>query len=338
MFKEPIDPNELANIPQWIQPVMVDGFSERYTINLRDGTIYDLDECMRFIPELIDDQLMVTLIDETGDSYDFLIGDLLIRSIYGYTNSSFRPALLEYPCNTANLVPRIHHLNEIDERRIEINGITYYRWLNTEYYASAYGVIFSVPYGSFLRRNFNEKSYCIIATRENGIKKHYRLHRIVWESIHNRQIPADKEIDHINDKRWDNRASNLQLLTHLENLQKINPEKFKTYSEDLVISIAKDLQNKIPTKIIAEKYGVDRNRVRDIKFRNAYSDILSKNGIILPKLESDNASPFKTEEVINDIIQMYKNNTSAVEIANKYNVTKSYIHRIIRNNADIKSA
>ena len=339
MIKEAFTANELVNTPSWIQPIMTEGFTERYKINLRDGTIYDLEDCTQIIPEIVDGQLMVTLTDENDDNYKFLLGDLLIRVIYGYTNSSFRPPLTEYPCtDIGKLVPKIHHWNELDDRRIEINGIIYYRWLNTEYFASSYGVVYSVPYGSFLRRAYNEKGYCVIATRENGRKRGYRLHRIVWESHNECQIPADKEIDHINDKRWDNRISNLQLLSHLENLQKINPEKFKSYPAETIIAIGKDLQNGVPTKIISEKYGILREKVWEIKFRNFYSEILNNAGVDLSNTERDGASQFNKAEVIKDIYQMYNNNIPVIDIADKYKVTPGYIHQILRRNADIKSA
>lgn len=45
------------------------------------------------------------------------------------------------------------------------------------------------------------------------------LHRFVW-SCFNGPIPEDKQVDHINDNKLDNRLCNLQLLTRTENNQK----------------------------------------------------------------------------------------------------------------------
>lgn len=45
------------------------------------------------------------------------------------------------------------------------------------------------------------------------------VHRIVFETF-NSDIPDGYEIDHINYIRDDNRLSNLQLLTHIENLRR----------------------------------------------------------------------------------------------------------------------
>ena len=45
------------------------------------------------------------------------------------------------------------------------------------------------------------------------------IHRAVWEAF-NGKIPADKEIDHINNNRNDNRLENLQLMTREDNVKK----------------------------------------------------------------------------------------------------------------------
>ena len=46
--------------------------------------------------------------------------------------------------------------------------------------------------------------------------KLHPAHRLVW-IFHNGQIPEDRQIDHINGNRLDNRIENLRLVTHLEN-------------------------------------------------------------------------------------------------------------------------
>lgn len=50
-------------------------------------------------------------------------------------------------------------------------------------------------------------------------KKRYRIHRLVYETFVG-PIPEGYQIDHINEKRQDNRLVNLQVLTQAENLQK----------------------------------------------------------------------------------------------------------------------
>ena len=46
------------------------------------------------------------------------------------------------------------------------------------------------------------------------------VHRIIWEAF-NASIPANMEVDHINDERTDNRLCNLQLFTPSQNSKKM---------------------------------------------------------------------------------------------------------------------
>lgn len=60
-----------------------------------------------------------------------------------------------------------------------------------------------------------------ISSKLNGVKKNFypRVHRIIWETF-NGEIINDLTVDHINDKRDDNRLENLQLLTRGDNARK----------------------------------------------------------------------------------------------------------------------
>ena len=67
----------------------------------------------------------------------------------------------------------------------------------------------------FLTLSTSEKGYQSITL--HGVSR--QVHRVVWEHV-NGKIPDDKEIDHIDDVRSNNKIENLQLLTHQENLLK----------------------------------------------------------------------------------------------------------------------
>ena len=70
-------------------------------------------------------------------------------------------------------------------------------------------------------KGINNKGYLMHAVRrysQNGFKN-MLVHRFVWECF-NGLITGDKVIDHINDKKDDNRLCNLKLVTHQENCKK----------------------------------------------------------------------------------------------------------------------
>ena len=45
-------------------------------------------------------------------------------------------------------------------------------------------------------------------------------HILVWETFNNREKPSNMDINHINGNKFDNRLSNLELVTHQKNMQK----------------------------------------------------------------------------------------------------------------------
>ena len=51
-----------------------------------------------------------------------------------------------------------------------------------------------------------------------GKKKLYLLHRVVWESVTSSQIPKGYEINHISEAKDENFFENLQLLSHKQNI------------------------------------------------------------------------------------------------------------------------
>lgn len=61
-------------------------------------------------------------------------------------------------------------------------------------------------------------------------KKRYRVHRLVYETFVG-PIPEGYQIDHINEKRQDNRLVNLQVLTQAENLQKAHNKPVHVFYE-----------------------------------------------------------------------------------------------------------
>ena len=78
-------------------------------------------------------------------------------------------------------------------------------------------IIKKVPH----KGNKNKNGYLNVCVRKHGQPgvKGYQVHRFIWECF-NGVIPEGKVIDHISNKKDDNRLCNLQLITHQQNCKK----------------------------------------------------------------------------------------------------------------------
>ena len=119
-----------------------------------------------------------------------------------------------------------------------------------------------------------------------GNRKEY-AHRLIWESVHG-AIPKGLEINHKNGIKTDNRISNLELVTHIENLRHAyvtglsdgNGEansnaRLKISDVDFI----RANHDRISQERLARRFGVSRRCVRDIiKGRNWKSIAVRRAG------------------------------------------------------------
>lgn len=68
-----------------------------------------------------------------------------------------------------------------------------------------------------LKPKLTRNGYYLIELYKNSNGKFYLVHRLVWEAF-NGQIPEGLQVNHINEIKTDNRLSNLNLMTHKENI------------------------------------------------------------------------------------------------------------------------
>lgn len=89
---------------------------------------------------------------------------------------------------------------------------------NYEIYAD--GRIWSYKSNKFLKPAISNKGYKVVVLTDNeGKRKMYLLHRVVWESFTGKPIPLGMQINHRNEIKTDNRFfENLELVTPKENI------------------------------------------------------------------------------------------------------------------------
>lgn len=134
------------------------------------------------------------------------------------------------------------------------------------------GVVYSV-FGKPLR-SINSSGY--VTVNEHG--KWKVAHRIIWEFV-NGPIPPDREINHINGIKHDNRIANLELVSHRENTEHAyatglldncganNANAVLTQSQALVI---RENKGKISASKLAIMFGVSRSVIICIQAGKAW--------------------------------------------------------------------
>ena len=86
--------------------------------------------------------------------------------------------------------------------------------------------------------------YYIIGLTKQSILKFYYVHRLVWESF-NGSIPEGYEINHLNEKKFDNRLENLNLMTHRENINYGSRTERSAKKRSIILKNRKDLSKPV---------------------------------------------------------------------------------------------
>ena len=81
------------------------------------------------------------------------------------------------------------------------------------------GRIWSYKYKKFLKPVKTRDGYQQVCLYDNeGNKKMYKLHRVVFEAVTGKPIPQGMEINHISEAKDENFFENLELVTHKQNV------------------------------------------------------------------------------------------------------------------------
>ena len=80
------------------------------------------------------------------------------------------------------------------------------------------GKIFNYNTKKFLKPTTNHNGYQRVSLVDNeGKRKWYFVHRIVWEAVTGSPIPSNMQINHIDERKDNNARSNLELVSPKEN-------------------------------------------------------------------------------------------------------------------------
>ena len=141
------------------------------------------------------------------------------------------------------------------------------------------GRIYSYWTNKFLKPETKKDGYQrVILTDNEGKRKRYYLHRVVYESVTGEPIPKGFEINHRSEVKTENMISNLELLSHKQNMnygsRNARASKSKTNNSKRSKSVGAfqngELVMKFPSTREAGRQGFDQASVSEC-CRNCYS-------------------------------------------------------------------
>lgn len=129
----------------------------------------------------------------------------------------------------------------------------------------------------------NHRGYLRVALYKKGLSGTFSVHRLVYEAFRG-EIPSDKWINHKDGVKTNNDLLNLELVTRSENeihayrvLKRQTPQgeingNAKLDSES-IIQIKAMLDQGVPQKEIAAKFGVTQPRISEIKHGKSWGHV-----------------------------------------------------------------
>lgn len=152
-----------------------------------------------------------------------------------------------------------------------------WRWIKGfegHYKVSNFGRVMSVRFGKMKIRktSFWSNGYERITLKKNGKCKTIGVHSLVVYAFlppcpgNHGTGTSDWQIDHIDEDKTNNHASNLRWLTRLQNVRRAVAK----LTEADIIAIRADTR---PCRVIAIEYGVSKSQISNIKRREHWSDL-----------------------------------------------------------------
>lgn len=125
-------------------------------------------------------------------------------------------------------------------------------------------------YGSKgIKSTFDCHGYRKIAVCRNGKSKSLLVHRVVAEAFIG--PPGGLQVNHKNSVRWDNRAENLEYVTHRQNLQLAGVSRLTR--EQVLEMRALHAAGGVTYAELGRRYGVWHQTARGVIVRDTWKDV-----------------------------------------------------------------
>lgn len=179
--------------------------------------------------------------------------------------------------------------------------------------------IYSLYYGKFLETIINEAGYHLVSLNtKNGKRIQRRIHRLGMMTFCYFFGCENLQVDHIDGNKNNNNISNLEWVTPKENVNRaINLKLRKSWSlennptakltNDKVLDIVNMVINKIPDKVIFEKYpNINIQLLDNLIYGRTWNNIISEEMLYLMK--NSRSTIILTNEQKHLICNYFQNN------------------------------
>lgn len=116
----------------------------------------------------------------------------------------------------------------------------------------------------------------------DGRSRIFSAHRTIWEQV-NGPIPPGMEVNHKNGVKTDNRISNLELMTHQQNIKHAYENDLKTnrgvhhprsiLNDDKVRELRRLRADGVDALVLAAQFGISRRNVYDVTNRRTWTHV-----------------------------------------------------------------
>lgn len=241
--------------------------------------------------------------------------------------------------NRDNIQYEIVSKEIISDNEISINGVIFKRIPGLKYYFIADGgLVYSTFYDKLLHRKITRTLYLHMSmVDDDGVRKMFPLHRILYYVWNNKKPNPAMEINHIDGKEWHCYLWNLEEITPLENTRHaefiINTREV-LWTPDEVHFICRQIQN---GKSIREIY--DNNEWINKKIQLSGFKIFTHHLISHTKYWVDVSSQYDfskwqnanikyTDDQVHQICKMLCNKLKPSEISRQLNIDVKFISAI----------
>lgn len=222
------------------------------------------------------------------------------------------------------------------------------KWdVNPMYFISNYGRVYSLYTNQFLKKHLGPKGYHLLVLKRSdseGAKLH-KCHRVVAKLFIGPPTEKRYDINHIDADKLNNHPSNLEWVTHQENMahaKKLgifkrtttrgeNCGPFKLTKEEVVQIRNLYKETKNPYSTIAKEYSISEHTVRRIIRNMNWKHV---GGPIHKEIKSHGEGHHKTKLTKEDVIEIIRlkrtKNLTHKELAKMFGVHPSNIGFIVR--------